>query len=57
LPASWIEAGDGGDPKVTAAVRDHLVQLSAPFEGRGDVLLESPLVDTYVKPAEPVSRE
>ena len=39
----WIEAADGGDPKVTAAVRDRLVQLSAPFEGKGEVLLESPL--------------
>ncbi len=44
-PASlvWIEARDGGDPKVTAAVRDRLVGLAAPFEGPGEVLLESPL--------------
>jgi dipeptidyl aminopeptidase/acylaminoacyl peptidase len=39
----WIEAQDGGDPKVTAAVRDRLMQLSAPFEGKGEVLLESPM--------------
>jgi dipeptidyl aminopeptidase/acylaminoacyl peptidase len=39
----WTEAQDGGDPKVTAAVRDRLMQLSAPFEGHGEVLLESPM--------------
>jgi dipeptidyl aminopeptidase/acylaminoacyl peptidase len=39
----WVEAGDGGDPKVTAAVRDRLMQLAAPFEGPGEVLLESPM--------------
>jgi dipeptidyl aminopeptidase/acylaminoacyl peptidase len=39
----WLEAQDGGDPKVQVAVRDRLVQLSAPFEGQGEVLLESPL--------------
>jgi dipeptidyl aminopeptidase/acylaminoacyl peptidase len=39
----WTEAQDGGDPKVKAAVRDRLMQLSAPFEGQGDVLLESPM--------------
>jgi dipeptidyl aminopeptidase/acylaminoacyl peptidase len=39
----WIEAQDGGDPKVTAPVRDRLTQLSAPFEGQGELLLESPM--------------
>ena len=39
----WIEAQDGGDPKVTAAVRDRLMQLSAPFDGPGEVLFESPM--------------
>jgi dipeptidyl aminopeptidase/acylaminoacyl peptidase len=40
---AWLEAQDGGDPKVQVAVRDRLVHLSAPFEGQGEVLLESPL--------------
>jgi dipeptidyl aminopeptidase/acylaminoacyl peptidase len=39
----WVEAQDGGDPKTPATVRDRLVQLTAPFEGQGDVLLQSPL--------------
>jgi len=39
----WVEARDGGDPKVTAAVRDRVVGLAAPFEGPGEVLLESPM--------------
>jgi dipeptidyl aminopeptidase/acylaminoacyl peptidase len=39
----WVEAGDGGDPKVTAAVRDRLMHLAAPFEGASEVLLESPM--------------
>jgi len=39
----WTQAQDGGDPKVTAAVRDRLMQLSAPFERQGEVLLESPM--------------
>jgi len=40
---AWVEARDGGDPKVTAAVRDRVVGLAAPFEGPGEVLLESPM--------------
>jgi dipeptidyl aminopeptidase/acylaminoacyl peptidase len=40
---SWLEPQDGGDPKVQVATRDRLMQLSAPFEGQGEVLLESPL--------------
>jgi dipeptidyl aminopeptidase/acylaminoacyl peptidase len=39
----WIEAQDGGDPKMIATVRDRLIQLSAPFEGQGELLLESPM--------------
>jgi dipeptidyl aminopeptidase/acylaminoacyl peptidase len=39
----WTEALDGGDPKATAAVRDRLMQLSAPAEGPGEVLLDSPM--------------
>jgi dipeptidyl aminopeptidase/acylaminoacyl peptidase len=39
----WTEAQDGGNPKVTAAVRDRLMQLSAPFEGQGEALLDSPM--------------
>ena len=39
----WIEARDGGDPKVAATVRDRLMKLSAPFDGQGQVLLDSPM--------------
>ena len=39
----WIEAQDGGDPKVAAAVRDRLMELSSPFAGQGEVLLDSPM--------------
>lgn len=39
----WIEARDRGDPKVTSAVRDQLMQLPAPFDGKAEVLLDSPL--------------
>jgi dipeptidyl aminopeptidase/acylaminoacyl peptidase len=39
----WIEAQDSGDPKVTAAVRDRLMQLAAPFEGQGELLFDSPM--------------
>jgi dipeptidyl aminopeptidase/acylaminoacyl peptidase len=39
----WVVAGDGGDPKVKTPVRDRLVQLSAPFEGKGTLLLELPM--------------
>ena len=40
---AWIEANDGGDPKKEVAVHDRLMSLAAPFEGRGKVLLESPM--------------
>jgi dipeptidyl aminopeptidase/acylaminoacyl peptidase len=39
----WTEARDGGDPKVKATVRDRLMGLTAPFEGQGEVLLDSPM--------------
>ena len=39
----WVEAGDGGNPKVKVAVRDRLVALSAPFTGAGVILLELPM--------------
>ena len=39
----WIEARDGGDPKAAATVRDRVMKLSAPFEGKGEVLLDSPM--------------
>jgi dipeptidyl aminopeptidase/acylaminoacyl peptidase len=39
----WVEAGDGGDPKVKVAVRDRVVELAAPFEGNGATLLELPM--------------
>ncbi len=39
----WVEAGDGGDPKAKAEVRDRLVALAAPFEGAGSTLLELPM--------------
>jgi dipeptidyl aminopeptidase/acylaminoacyl peptidase len=39
----WVEAGDGGNPKLAVDIRDRLVELSAPFEGRGVTLLELPM--------------
>ena len=39
----WIEARDGGDPKVAAPVRDRLMKLTAPFDGPGELLLDSPM--------------
>ncbi len=40
---TWVEAGDGGDPRVKTEVRDRLFALSAPFEGKGVVLQELPM--------------
>ena len=40
---TWVEAGDGGDPAVKTAVRDRLISVSAPFEGKPHTLLELPL--------------
>jgi dipeptidyl aminopeptidase/acylaminoacyl peptidase len=39
----WVEAGDGGDPKVKVDVRDRLKQLKEPFDGKGETLLELPV--------------
>ena len=39
----WVEAGDGGDPRKEAAVRDNLFLLDAPFEGTARKLAELPL--------------
>ena len=40
---AWVEAGDGGDPKKPAAVRDRLYLLDAPFTGSPRVLAELPM--------------
>ena len=37
---TWVEAADGGDPKVKTEVRDRLVALNAPFTGQPTTLLE-----------------
>jgi len=44
-PASvfWAEAGDGGDPRKEAAVRDTLFLSDAPFEGSARKLAELPI--------------
>lgn len=39
----WVEAADGGDPKVKAAVRDRVEALSAPFTGEATTMLELPM--------------
>jgi len=39
----WAEAGDGGDPRKDAAIRDSLFLVSAPFDGRPQKLAELPL--------------
>jgi dipeptidyl aminopeptidase/acylaminoacyl peptidase len=39
----WTEAQDGGDPKTKTAVRDRLMALAAPFSGKAELLLTSPL--------------
>jgi dipeptidyl aminopeptidase/acylaminoacyl peptidase len=38
----WVEAADGGDPRVKTPVRDRLIQLSAPFE-TPSTLVELPM--------------
>jgi dipeptidyl aminopeptidase/acylaminoacyl peptidase len=40
---TWLEAGDGGDPNVKTEIHDRLFTLAAPFEGKGNVVLESPM--------------
>jgi hypothetical protein len=39
----WVEAGDGGDPRKEAAVRDTLYLLDAPFTGGARKLAELPI--------------
>jgi dipeptidyl aminopeptidase/acylaminoacyl peptidase len=39
----WVEAADGGNPKVDAPVRDRLFMQDAPFEGSPRKLAELPL--------------
>jgi dipeptidyl aminopeptidase/acylaminoacyl peptidase len=39
----WAEAGDGGDPRVEAPVRDRLFTWDAPFQGSPRKLAEIPL--------------
>jgi dipeptidyl aminopeptidase/acylaminoacyl peptidase len=39
----WVEAADGGDPRVEAPVRDRLFMWDAPFEGSPRKLAEIPL--------------
>jgi dipeptidyl aminopeptidase/acylaminoacyl peptidase len=46
---SWAEAGDGGDPKKPAAVRDRLYLLDAPFTGSPRLLAELPMRCTGVE--------
>jgi len=40
---AWVQAGDGGDPKAKAAVRDRIFILSAPFSASPQVLAELPM--------------
>src|SRR5580658_844446 len=45
VPATiaWVEAGDGGDPRKQATVRDTLFISDAPFDGSAQKLMELPL--------------
>ena len=45
VPATltWIEAGDGGDPKKDVEIHDRLMAQAAPFDQPAITLLESPL--------------
>jgi dipeptidyl aminopeptidase/acylaminoacyl peptidase len=40
---AWVEAGDGGDPRKEAAVRDTLFVSAAPFDGNAQKLIELPI--------------
>jgi dipeptidyl aminopeptidase/acylaminoacyl peptidase len=40
---AWVEAGDGGDPRKEAAVRDTLFALDAPFDGTPRKLIDLPV--------------
>ena len=46
---SWVEAGDGGDPKNAAAVRDRVYLLDAPFTGAPRLLAELPMRVTGIE--------
>jgi dipeptidyl aminopeptidase/acylaminoacyl peptidase len=39
----WVEAADGGDPRVEAPIRDRLFTLESPFAGSPQKLAELPL--------------
>ena len=39
----WVEALDGGDPKVKTALRDKIVQWNAPFDAKPEELISLPL--------------
>ena len=39
----WVEAADGGDPRVEAPIRDRLFTLESPFAGSPQKLVELPL--------------
>ncbi len=39
----WVEALDGGDPKVKTALRDKIVQWNAPFDTKPEELMSLPL--------------
>ncbi len=39
----WLEAQDGGDPKVKADIRDKMFELPSPFNGAGSELIALPL--------------
>jgi len=41
--ASWVEAGDGGDPRKEVTVRDTIFLLDAPFDGQARKLAELPV--------------
>ncbi len=45
VPATltWTEAGDGGDPNAKVDIHDRLFALSAPFDAKPTLLLESPM--------------
>lgn len=45
----WVEAADGGNPKVEAPVRDRLFALDAPFQGSPRQFAELPLRFSSVK--------
>ena len=40
---SWVEAGDGGDPRKDVPIRDTIFLLDAPFEGSSRKLVELPV--------------